>query len=193
MCLPATSRWVELRRAELRAPSWLANCLAGHAGCTRAHPSLCTPPLLHPTFAARRLPGPLQPWKDSSAAAIASSGLLRLGGLAGEPRCTTAGVCIVQALAQRYLARPAAPGPALASVLRNGSSWVPGGNYAMGLSWGDIFFLDALVLLPRLAEARAEGAHRHAPPPPPLRLPAMRTAEAARSTMRCDQCFPHEC
>ncbi|KAL4448152.1 hypothetical protein ABPG75_005371 [Micractinium tetrahymenae] len=111
----------------------------------------------------------VQSWKDSSAAAIAAAGLLRLGLLAGEPHYTAAGLRITQALTRRYLARPTTPGPALASVLRNGTWSAPAGNFATGLIWGDYFYLNALVLLQRLAEG-ADGAG--APPPTPAPAPA---------------------
>lgn len=133
-----------------------------------SQPALVAPAPDPPPFCS--LPATLpQPWKDSSAAAIAAAGLLRLGPLAGERRYAAAGLRITRALTQRYLASPAAPGPALASVLLNGTWSVPAGNYATGLIWGDFFLLDALVLLQRLTE---EVGVLGAPPPVPAPGPA---------------------
>ncbi|KAL4448133.1 hypothetical protein ABPG75_005352 [Micractinium tetrahymenae] len=100
------------------------------------------------------LPKAVQPWKDSSAAAIAASGLLRLGPLAEEPLYTAAGAQHVASLADGYLGWEGG-GQRVAAVLRNGTFNAPKGLHSTGLSWGDWYFLDALSTLQRLGNSTA--------------------------------------
>lgn len=88
-----------------------------------------------------------QAYKDSSAAAIAASGLLRLGALADEPRYTEAGVELLAALADGYLGWEGPQEQRVEALLREGSFNVPAGHYGTGLIWGDWYFLDALSQL----------------------------------------------
>ena len=88
----------------------------------------------------------MQPWKDSSAAAIAASGLLRLGELSGEERYSGAGAALLASLAGGYLGWEAGQGrQPLAALLRNGTFNVAKGSHSTGLIWGDYYILDALA------------------------------------------------
>lgn len=103
----------------------------------------------------RNVPSPaiypaLQPWKDTSAAAIAAAGLLRLERLAGgggNGTYAAAGLGLLQALADGYLGWDAAEGQRVEALLREGSFNVPKGLHSTGLIWGDYYFLDALAQL----------------------------------------------
>lgn len=97
------------------------------------------------------LPSLPQPWKDSSAAAIAASGLLRLGQLTGSANYTDAGAALVEALADGYMGWQG-PKP-LESILREGTFNAPKGSHSTGLIWGDWYFLDALSTLLPIANA----------------------------------------
>jgi len=92
-----------------------------------------------------------QAWKDSSAAAIAASGLARLGQLTGSQNYTDAAAALVAALAEGYLGWEG-PQP-VEALLRNGAFSVPGGHHSTGLIWGDWYLLDALSQLLPVANA----------------------------------------
>lgn len=92
-----------------------------------------------------------QPWKDTSAAAIAASGLVRLGQLTNSQNYTDAAAALVAALADNYLGWEG-PQP-VEALLRNGTFSVPGGHHSTGLIWGDWYFLDALSQLLPVANA----------------------------------------
>jgi PKD repeat protein len=84
--------------------------------------------------------------KDSSAAAVAASGLLELSRL--EPDATRANDDLVAAKAiiaslssSAYLAE----GTANAAILLHGTQNKPAGNYDTGLIFGDYYFLEALL------------------------------------------------
>lgn len=92
-----------------------------------------------------------QLWKDTSAAAIAASGLVRLGQLTNSQNYTDAAAALVAALADNYLGWEG-PQP-VEALLRNGTFSVPGGHHSTGLIWGDWYFLDALSQLLPVANA----------------------------------------
>ena len=84
--------------------------------------------------------------RDSSAAAVAASGLLELG--RRDPnrwraqRYLHAGRAVLASLISRaYLAR----GTANSAVLLHGTYTKPGGNFDTGLTWGDYYLLEALL------------------------------------------------
>lgn len=91
-------------------------------------------------------PGANMSYKDTSAAAIAASGMLRLGELTGYEKYTTTGIKLVEALASKYLGWQL-PGQQVESVLRNGTFNVPFDHHSTGLIWGDWYFMDALSQL----------------------------------------------
>jgi hypothetical protein len=96
---------------------------------------------------------------DSSAAAIAAQGLLRLGRSTGDDRYTTAGLAVSRTLlAEPYLSRDDAhQGLLLHSVYHRPGGWdhvpegreVPCGESSM---WGDYHALELALLIKRLAE-----------------------------------------
>ncbi|MDX2267120.1 MAG: glycosyl hydrolase [Bryobacter sp.] len=95
---------------------------------------------------------------DSSAAAIAAQGLLRLGRYLGETRYTQAGLTVLRTLlAEPYLSTsPAHQGLLLHSVYHRPNGWdhvppgqkVPNGESCM---WGDYHLREAALLVQRLA------------------------------------------
>jgi unsaturated chondroitin disaccharide hydrolase len=94
--------------------------------------------------------------RDSSAAAVAASGLLELGrrdpNRGRAQRYLHAGRAILASLtSSAYLAR----GTASSAVLLHGTYTKPGGNFDTGLTWGDYYLLEAL--LRRGAETRLRG------------------------------------
>lgn len=111
----------------------------------RPHPQLVSWPYtrLHPP------PRCLQPWKDTSAGAIAAAGLLRLSTIASTSAAAVkyqaAALAMLEVLATSYLSNAASPGsPRLASILRNGTVSAPSGMYGTGTIFGDYYFLEAL-------------------------------------------------
>jgi len=90
--------------------------------------------------------GPFAPALDSSAAAIAASGLLDLARLdprrASSRRYKRAAIATLRTLASpRYLAR----GTTHRSILRHGTANHEGGSADTGLIYGDYYFLEALA------------------------------------------------
>jgi unsaturated chondroitin disaccharide hydrolase len=85
--------------------------------------------------------------RDSSAAAIAASGLVELGRHDPDPargrRYVGAARDILASLASGYLAR----GPAVEAVLLHGTYNRPDGRADSGLVWGDYYLLEALLRL----------------------------------------------
>ena len=118
----------------------------------------------------------MQPFKDTSAAAIAASGLLRLAQLSSNQTYAEAGAAMLNSLTASYLGSTAPAPLALASVLRNGSWTVPGGHHSTGLIWGDYYFLDALAVLH--GSSSSEGL-----PPAGEPAPAPLPAAAAQPTL----------
>lgn len=92
--------------------------------------------------------GPEQP-KDSSAAAIAAYGLLRLGTLRGDPTYTRAARATMDALCTDYVGGPEAPG-----ILVHATADLPHGIGIDGCTiYGDYFFVRSLQLLIEDAKA----------------------------------------
>lgn len=91
-----------------------------------------------------------EPYKDSSAAAIAANGLLRLADAAGDPEYLEAAYEILSALASGYLSSEALP-PQPASILVHGTANVPAGEFDTGLIYGDYYALQALRLISEAA------------------------------------------
>lgn len=146
-------RWRRRRRrpGPTGAPRWAAwPCPLPSLGPQHASPAAELP---YPAFTPPPRPlnlltcsNPVQPWKDSSAAAIAASGLLRLGELSGEERYSGAGAALLASLAGGYLGWEAGQGrQPLAALLRNGTFNVAKGSHSTGLIWGDYYILDALA------------------------------------------------
>lgn len=117
---------------------------------------LCLPPTHHthhppqppPTTPTPPPPHPLQPYKDTSAGAVAADGLLRLSRWAkgeAQGRYRSAALRMLSALATGYLSS-SAPAPQPASVLRNGTGAVFRGDWGTGTSYGDYYFLEALAV-----------------------------------------------
>jgi unsaturated chondroitin disaccharide hydrolase len=84
--------------------------------------------------------------RDSSAAAIAASGLLELGGLdpvaRNAARYRESATAILDALSSSdYLQSTTDKG----AILRHGTQNKPAGNYDTGLIFGDYYFLEALL------------------------------------------------
>ena len=95
--------------------------------------------------------------RDSSAAAIAASGLLELSvrepDRARAARYLTAARRMLSALASsRYLAE----GTSNRAVLRHGTYSKPHGRFDTGLIWGDYYFLEALLRYRRIAAGAQE-------------------------------------
>lgn len=93
----------------------------------------------------------MQPWKDTSAGAIAAGGLLRLSrasGVSKGGRYRDAALCILSALGRNYLSSSAPFTPQPLSILRNGTT--NGRDFGTGTAYGDFFFLGAL----RIARAQ---------------------------------------
>jgi unsaturated chondroitin disaccharide hydrolase len=93
--------------------------------------------------------------RDSSAAAIAASGLLELSRL--EPDVIRQHNYLSGALAMLgALASPAylAEGTANSAILLHGTNNKPGGDYDTGLIWGDYYFLEALLRAQRAASGK---------------------------------------
>jgi unsaturated chondroitin disaccharide hydrolase len=94
-------------------------------------------------FDAPRIPN--EP-RDSSAAAIAASGLLELAALEPDParaaRYRGVAESIIASLSsERYLAR----GQPTQAILLHGTQDKPKGNFDTGLSFGDYYFIEALL------------------------------------------------
>eukprot|EP00887_Chlorella_sp_A99_P008013 scaffold12.g8013.t1 len=102
-----------------------------------------------------------KPWKDTSAAAVAAAGLLRLAAAAADASAVgyqAAALRVLNALVAGYLspggkASAAAP----ASILTGGTGNVAQGSYNTGLIYGDYYFLEALQLLQSPAQQAPTG------------------------------------
>jgi unsaturated chondroitin disaccharide hydrolase len=83
--------------------------------------------------------------RDSSAAAVAASGLIELSRLETDPKRAARylGVAksILTSLSERYLAL----GTSNVAILLHGTYHKPDGNFDTGLVWGDYYFLQALL------------------------------------------------
>ena len=110
--------------------------------------------------------------RDSSAAAVAASGLLELAQL--EPdrvrgdRYLRAAKATLRSLSSRsYLAQ----GTPSRSILLHGTADKPHGHYDRGLVYGDYYFLEALIRYRKLTRGSARKASRarRAVTPPPRR------------------------
>jgi unsaturated chondroitin disaccharide hydrolase len=117
--------------------------------------------------------------RDSSAAAIAASGLLELGALepdaARSARYRGAADSIIAALSSPpYLAR----GESTQAILLHGTQDRPRGNYDTGLVFGDHYFIEALL-------------RYQSPPQPPdaaqLEVTARRSGDTLRARVRSDR------
>lgn len=102
--------------------------------------------------------GELPPARDSSAAAIAASGLLDLARLDPEPGNArrfraTARSTLGTLASRRYQAR----GTRSRSILLHGTANHPGGLADTGLIYGDYYFLEALARLASRPPARSTG------------------------------------
>jgi unsaturated chondroitin disaccharide hydrolase len=98
---------------------------------------------------------PLEP-RDTSAAAIAASGLLELSTLDPDPAraqnyASTARSILLALSAPPYLSE----GTGSEAVLLHGTANKPGGSSDTGLIYGDYYFLEAMLRLRRLAPAGA--------------------------------------
>jgi unsaturated chondroitin disaccharide hydrolase len=96
---------------------------------------------------------PLEP-RDTSAAAIAASGLLELSTLDPDPAraqgyASTARSILTALSVPPYLSE----GTGSEAVLLHGTANKPGGSFDTGLIYGDYFFLEAMLRLRRLAAA----------------------------------------
>jgi unsaturated chondroitin disaccharide hydrolase len=96
---------------------------------------------------------PLEP-RDTSAAAIAASGLLELSTLEPDATraqgyATTARAILAALSTPPYLSE----GSGSEAVLLHGTANKPGGSFDTGLIYGDYFFLEAMLRLRRLAPA----------------------------------------
>jgi unsaturated chondroitin disaccharide hydrolase len=93
--------------------------------------------------------------RDSSAAAIAASGLLELSQL--EPDAARKQSYLSGALAILVaLSTPAylAEGTTTRAILLHGTNYKPGGDYDTGLIWGDYYFLEGLLRAQRLSSGK---------------------------------------
>ena len=81
-------------------------------------------------------------WKDTSAAAIAASGLLRLARHTGNGAHIGSAVKLLNALVPKYTS--SGTKPRLSSILRAGTGNAPKGVVNTGLIYGDYYLLEAL-------------------------------------------------
>lgn len=151
--LSSTSCWS-------RGQSWAIYGLANCFGVTGDSTFLVAARRLA-EYALRRLPPDHVPYwdydsplipndvRDSSAAAILASGLLRLAALdpdaGGSQRWRNEATAILESLWQCYSSR----GTAEPSILLHGTRNKPGGSMDHGLVYGDYYFVEALLQLTR--------------------------------------------
>ena len=84
-------------------------------------------------------------YKDTSASAIAAAGLQRLAKLTTKPKYSIAATEILKSLATGWTSKTASWSPKPPSILRNGTSNYPSGQYAQGLIYGDYYVLEGLL------------------------------------------------
>ena len=147
-----------------RGQAWGIHGLSYAANVTGNEVLLKTAQLVSDTF-LRLLPRDnVPPWdfnapkriayKDTSASAIAAAGLQRLATLTNNPKYSTAAMNILESLATGWTSKTAPWSIKPPSILRNGTSNYPSGEYAQGLIYGDFYVLEALLglMAPQLVD-----------------------------------------